>query len=53
MQSLTHLDSLQKKHHSIQKKIEFAYSHHLSDQEISRLKKEKLRLKDKIQKYAA
>jgi len=53
MQSSQHLDSLQNKHDSLQKELEFAYSHHLSDQEVSRLKKEKLRLKDRIQKHAA
>ncbi len=48
MSIMSHLTALQTKHDAIDKSIEDAYSHHLSDAELLRMKKEKLRLKDEI-----
>lgn len=47
----SHLDSLYEKHDNVEKRIEFAYSHHYADVDVARLKKEKLRLKDEIHHF--
>jgi hypothetical protein len=43
----THLDTLQSKHAYIEKQIEDAY-HHFQDARVTRLKKQKLSIKDEI-----
>ena len=50
MSVTSHIDALQTKHHAIDERIEFAYSHHFNDTDVARMKKEKLRLKDQIQR---
>ncbi|MGH6816097.1 MAG: YdcH family protein [Hyphomicrobiaceae bacterium] len=51
MSLAAHLAELVEKHRSLEKKIEEAMAHPSTDDlEISRLKREKLKLKDEIQK---
>ena len=45
-----HIDQLKKKHSAIQIEIDQLIHSHGSDDEIHRLKKEKLRIKDELEK---
>jgi len=52
MSVLSHLDSLKKRHYAVELELEKAYSLHHSDEELQKLKKMKLRLKDEIAIFA-
>ena len=51
MSIISHLDALHTKHDAMEKRIEDAYLHHVSDVELVRLKKEKLKIKEEIHRY--
>ncbi len=44
----THIDTLNFKHGKLENTIDKAYVHHLPEEDISKLKKEKLMIKDEI-----
>lgn len=49
MSVLAHIDTLEKKHSNLEEEIRNAQLNRLSDTEVTRLKKEKLRIKDEIE----
>jgi hypothetical protein len=48
MSITTHIKTLNNKHKELDDKLHSAYIHYLPNNEISKLKKEKLRIKDEI-----
>jgi len=54
MTLVSHLDQLKQKHHNLEQQLENARKHpSISDQEIAEIKRQKLQLKDKIDKIRA
>ena len=54
MTLVSHLDQLKQKHHNLEQQLENAMKHpSTSDQEIAEIKRQKLQLKDKIDKIRA
>lgn len=46
-----HIESLKKKHSILDKEIQEGYDHYLNDLMLEKMKKEKLALKDEIEKF--
>ena len=51
MSVAAHLDTLHQKHSQLKKEIQSAQAHHAPDDELQRLKKQKLRIKDEIKQF--
>jgi len=47
---LSHLEELEKKHRELDKKIKEGYTSYLSDESLTKMKQEKLQLKDQIER---
>lgn len=47
----SHLESLHSKHDQLKKDINYMYAHHLSEQQVAAMKKEKLKVKDEIHRF--
>jgi hypothetical protein len=52
MSITTHINTLTQKHHQLDVKLHNAYMHHFPNEEIAKIKKEKLEIKDQITKLS-